>query len=226
MNYIFVDFEMETIDRIHKAERKISRMEIIEIGAVMINDSYDEISSFKRYVKPQYSEHISNAITDLTGISDETLKGAGRFEDEITEFASWCCSQGNDFKVFAWSENDLKQITKELRLKNVAPDDNMQMVLDNWGDLQLEFDQSLCSYRHTSLSHALESLGVAFEGHMHDALDDSRNTARLYVEMRTSDDYKKDVAFIKNCFYDEKKGTGITLGDLIDFSKFTFDFSS
>ena len=35
---------------------------------------------------------------------------------------------------------------------------------------------------------------------------------------------KKDVEYIKSCFYDENRGSGVTLGDLFDFSKFNFEF--
>lgn len=225
MNYVFVDFEMDSVLREYKAERKICRMEIIEIGAVMLNESFEEISSFKRYVKPKYSEHVSSKIVELTGITDNCLMGAKNFETEINAFADWCLSMGEDIKVFAWSESDLKQVRGEIALKGISEGSSLIKVIDSWNDLQLEFDTSLCSDKSTSLVNALESLGVMFDGHMHDALDDSRNTAKLFVQMSTSDDYKKDVEFIKSCFHDESKGTGVTLGDLIDFSKFNFDFA-
>lgn len=218
MNYIFVDFEMETIDRCFKVERKLSRMEIIEIGAVMLNDDYEEIGSFKRYVKPEYIARISNKITDLTGITDDMLKGKNHSSREILEFAEWCVSMGEDFKVFAWSESDLKQLTGEINLKQIPMTDSLDKIINNWGDLQLEFDTSLYSGRQTSLTNALSSLGIAFEGQAHDALDDARNTARLFVEMSTSEDYKSDVEYIKSCIYDENRGSGVTLGDLFDFS--------
>lgn len=219
MNYIFVDFEMETIDRCFKAERKVSRMEIIEIGAVMLNDAHEEISSFKRYVKPEYIDHISHKISELTGINDETLRGKNHSSKEIAEFAQWCNSFGSDIKVFAWSESDLKQLTGEINLKNIPMTEELERVIECWGDLQLEFDTSLYSDRQTSLTNALASLGIAFEGQAHDALNDSRNTARLYVEMVTSEDYRRDVEFVKSCIYDENRSSGVTLGDLFDFSK-------
>lgn len=226
MNYVFVDFEMEVVTREHKADRKLCRQEIIEIGAVLLNEKYEEIASFKRYVKPMFSESVSPIIRDLTGITTEMLADKRHIDLELPEFADWCASFGSEFKVFAWSENDLNQVINEMRQKNIPVTNNLHLMIDSWSDLQLEFDTSLCSDKHTSLSNALDSLGLRFEGQMHDALDDAHNTGRLYVEMSTSEEYKKDVEFIKNCFHDESKGTGITLGDLIDFSKFNFDFAS
>lgn len=224
MNYIFVDFEMERIDRIHKLERRICRMEIIEIGAVMLNSEYEEISTFKRYVKPSYSEHITKLITELTGISDSTLISKGSITEELQAFADWCLSMGDEFKVYAWSENDLSQVKSEMKLKAIPQTISLGKVIESWSDLQLEFDKSLLKDKHTSLSNALDSLGMVFEGHMHDALDDAHNTGRLFKAMSTSEDYKEEVNIIRSYLYDENKKTGSTLGDLLDFSIFNFDF--
>ena len=47
MKYVFVDFEMNLIDSEHGQEKKICKSEIIEIGAVKLDDNYDEIDSFQ-----------------------------------------------------------------------------------------------------------------------------------------------------------------------------------
>ena len=145
--------------------------------------------------------------------------------DELQAFAEWCCSYGDEFKIYAWSQNDLSQVKKEMKLKNIARTQAIDLMINNWQDLQLEFDKSLLKDYHTSLSDALDYLGMAFEGRMHDALDDAHNTARLYVSMSTSEDYKNEIDIIKSYLYDEHKHKGATLGDLIDFSKFNFDFN-
>ena len=67
MRYIIVDFEMNKLDKQYKykEERKICYQEIIEIGAVMLNDRYQEISRFRTYVKPQYAEETSRGLLEL-----------------------------------------------------------------------------------------------------------------------------------------------------------------
>ena len=52
MHHIFVDFEMNHIAGQYEEERSFSKMEIVEIGAVMLDEHYQEISSFQSYVKP------------------------------------------------------------------------------------------------------------------------------------------------------------------------------
>lgn len=56
-----MDFEMNQIDNSHPDELKICKNEIIEIGAVKLDDTYKEIDSFKTYVKPgNYACDIQN----------------------------------------------------------------------------------------------------------------------------------------------------------------------
>ena len=220
MKYIFVDFEMQKIDKIHKEKRAICKQEIIEIGAIMLDEDYNEISTFKKYVKPAYSEHISRNITELTGITDNYLFCQKDIAFEIEEFAKWCLSYDDDITVYAWSENDLKQINEEFQLKGIEFSDNMKKLVSNWVDLQAEYDKAVGAERPTSLSKALESIGIYFQGHMHDALDDSRNTATIFKELSDPEGFQESIKYIKGFVYTSTSNKGTTLGDLIDFSKF------
>ncbi len=220
MKYVFVDFEMSIIGKNYKEQRKIWRQEIIEIGAVMLDESFSEVSSFKKYVKPEYARHISNTIYDLTGIDDHFLNGCNGIEEELSAFAEWCLSTGDEITIYAWSESDLTQIQKEYILKGIEPTDSLNKVIESWKDLQAEYDESVGSPAPTALHKALASIGVSFEGKMHDALDDARNTAKLFVEMSDPDEFKKTVNYSHEYIDNDNRGT--TLGDLFDFSKFGF----
>ena len=59
MKHIVVDLEMNGISKEHKEERQFWGREVIEIGAVVLDDSYNEIGSFKTLVKPQYNDRIT-----------------------------------------------------------------------------------------------------------------------------------------------------------------------
>ena len=58
MHHIFVDFEMNHIAGEYQEERTFSKMEIVEIGAVMLDDQYQEISSFRSYVRQEFNDKI------------------------------------------------------------------------------------------------------------------------------------------------------------------------
>lgn len=50
MVHIVVDLEMNRLDFKYENERKISTNEVIEIGAVAVNEKFGEIGVFKMYV--------------------------------------------------------------------------------------------------------------------------------------------------------------------------------
>ena len=221
MRYVFVDFEMATIGKDYKEQRRIWRHEIIEIGAVMLDESFSEIASFKRYVKPDYSRHISTTIFNLTGINDYFLNGCNGIQEELDAFAAWCLSSGDEVIVYAWSDSDLNQIQKEYLLKELVPSENLERICAAWKDLQALYDEAVEANCPTALHKALASIGVDFDGKMHDALDDARNTATIFVELSNPEEFRKTVNYIHE--YTERKTNSVTLGDMFDFSKFSFE---
>lgn len=114
MRDIFVDFEMNSINTKFCAAKKRCWGEIIEIGAVMLDENLEEIDSFKCYVKPEYNEEIFEKYRVLTGISTNMVAGADTFETAYKSFMQWC---GKDYELYAWSDNDKGQIRKEMELK-------------------------------------------------------------------------------------------------------------
>ena len=58
MRYIIMDLEMNKVANEYRMERRICKMEVIEIGAAVLNEAYQEIGSFKTLVKPQYNDVI------------------------------------------------------------------------------------------------------------------------------------------------------------------------
>lgn len=222
MKHIFIDLEMEKVSKAHKAERKRCRQEIIEIGAVMLNEQNEEISSFKKYIKPEYIEHISPKIEDLTGISDAKLEGQCNFSEGLKEFISWAFSFDKEVKIYSWSDSDIIQINQECALKNIEIEGDLLTLVNNWIDLQCEFDTVSGARKSTSLLNALGAFDIDFEGQMHDALFDARNTATIYKMLLTEEGKEKAVRYVKKYlsgeYHDEQTGT--TLGDLFDFSQF------
>ncbi|MCR5025590.1 MAG: exonuclease domain-containing protein [Lachnospiraceae bacterium] len=216
MKHIVVDLEMNNVK--DPEAKQICLMETIEIGAVMLDDNLNEISSFQTYVKPEYNDHIVRKIRNLTGISDEMVMEAPLFKEALKMFTSWCMEEGDDITIYAWSESDYEQISKEMILKHYGMSDNERLILENeWSDFQHEFDSNLGFERRASLNLALELGGIEFSGREHDALDDARNTAKLLHIFR--DEKLYDKVFRRISEYMHPTSTGSTIGSLIDFSE-------
>ena len=218
MKHIVVDLEMNMIRRKSEAWKKCTK-ETIEIGAVMLDDSLQEVSSFRTYVKPEYNDGIEKKIFELTGITDDMVLNAPKFNEALRMFTSWCLGAGDDVTVYAWSKNDYLQISKEIILKDYEITRQEASLLENaWSDFQQEFDSHLGFERNLSLKVALDMAGVNFSGREHDALDDARNTAELLHIFKDENLFDKTLRKIKE--FMEPTELVNTIGDLFDFSAF------
>jgi len=215
MNYIVVDLEMNPVAGEYKEERKISRNEIIEIGAVIMDEHFLVLGEFKTLVKPQYNDVIYKKYETLTGITTQMVSSAPVFATAYEMFVTWCESYGSEYEVYAWSENDYEQIVAEMKLKNYDKEEMMK-PLGKWFDFQKEYKETLGLERIMSLEKALNYAGIAFEGHMHDALCDAKNTAELFAIVRDEERRKTVLQAVMDVL--KPKNIGSTLGDLFDFS--------
>ena len=221
MKRIFVDFEMNPVNKKYDAERKVCGREIIEIGAVMLDENFTEIDEFKLYVKPEYNSGIYAKYAELTGIKTDDVAGADTFRKAYAEFLNWC---GADYEVYAWSNSDKSQVEKEMLLKGVEMDESYKYMFEHWIDFQKIFGEIVNSEQLISLENALNSCGIPFSGKKHDALFDARNTSKLFIESRISD-LSKCINIVREYISGGKPATKTTLGDLFDFSSLGLQFT-
>lgn len=218
MKHIVVDLEMNNIRQKSEA-RRICTNETIEIGAVMLDDNLQEISSFRTYVKPEYNDGIVPKISRLTGITDAMVVNAPKFKEALRMFTNWCLGTGDEVTIYAWSDTDFNQIRKEIVLKEYEiSEDERNLLETEWTDFQQEFDGHLGFERQVSLRMALDMAGIDFSGREHDALDDARNTAELLQIFRDEDLFDRTLRKIEEIM--KPSSLGNTLGSMIDLSMF------
>lgn len=209
MIHIFVDFEMNCIakDLFEKIEK--CHMEIIEIGAVAIDDSMAEIGSYKRYIKPQYNEHIMPRYVELTGINDKTVADADNFREVILDFVKWCKSLdgGEGYRIYSWSECDKDQLRRELKQKKIALNKftDIRSMLNDWCDYQKEFSRLIGVGHPISLDKAVDLVGESFVGRMHDALCDARNTAGVFTAVHDTENFEHCIERIREILKKEEE---------------------
>lgn len=220
MKHIVVDLEMNGLAKEYQEERQIWGREVIEIGAVVLDDSYNEIGSFKTLVKPQYNDRITPYFSNLTGITTEMVAEAPHFEEALKTFVAWCRSLDKKVHIYQWSESDLEQIVKEIELKRIVLDDQNQKMLDGWEDFQKEYGETLHLENSVSLKNAAMYAGVDFEGREHDALDDARNTATLLRIVRTPELCKQALEHVIDALTPSSSGS--TLGSMFNFAELGF----
>ena len=150
MVHIVIDLEMNPVKRDLKSVRQFLLDEVIEFGAVKLDENYQPISEFQSYVKPQYGE-INKHITQLTGITNETVADKNVFADEFKNFFDWIGTW--DMTLYSWSPSDIKQLKAECayKIKNF----NSERLERQWIDLQKVFDDKIGLHSNLALKHAV-----------------------------------------------------------------------
>lgn len=215
MNKIFIDLEMHPIPRNLTEEREICTQEIIEIGAVKLNEQNKEIDSFCEFVRPKYVTKIYAKFRKLTGITTEDIQEASEIEDVLRRFIAWC---GEDYEIYSWSDSDIWQFLNETRLKGLDQMEGLSYMYNHWRDFQQEFCELLHLQKVMNLGRAVSLAGLDFSGREHDGLADARTTSLLYVESRDSKSFDR----LRKLVIDAFSGHTFTMGDMFDFGSITF----
>lgn len=176
--HVVVDFEMCKVTKLQKTREFSLGAEIIQIGAVLLDENNDEIDSFSTYVKPEYGR-LDNFITKLTGITEYNLKDAPKFSDALSRFMSWV-PEGT--VAVSWSHTDDKQLKKEAEAKGIEME-GLYKLLETWEDCQATFSDKMNTTKAYNLTEALNIADIYYEDGAHDGLVDARNTALLYAKM-------------------------------------------
>lgn len=177
--YVIVDLEMCRVPKGLKREEFRGANEIVEIGAVLLDNTYEITDKFKTYVSPEYGE-VDRYIQELTGITKTDTVDAPTIKEALELFAEWL---PEDAILVSWSDNDEKQIRKEIELKNLEIP-KIQNYLINWKDCQKTFSEKMNTSKKYRLSEALIIADIDYNENIHDGLVDAENTAMLFAKMK------------------------------------------
>ena len=176
--YVVYDLEMCKVPKGEKREEFGSRQELIQIGAVLLDEEFKTIDTFMTYVAPRFG-FVDSFIEKLTGITPANTSNAPSTEDALNAFQAWI---PNDAVLVSWSENDPIQIYHEIDGKHIELP-RLETLLDDSIDCQWEFEDKIGATRAYGLSDALSITGIDCDSGAHDALIDARNTALLFAKI-------------------------------------------
>ena len=171
MNYIVFDLEWNQCsdEGATLLEPVVLTGEIIEIGAVKLNDDFQKVDELRLYIQPTYYKKLHNRIVSLTGIRQKTLDEEGLpFPQAFEKFRQWC---GEEYSYMTWSTSDLPELLDNMLLHGIDVSD-----LPDTYDIQRMFSREIMRInRRLSLDEALRILGESGDT-AHDALHDANNT--------------------------------------------------
>lgn len=203
--YVIVDFEMCHVPKGPIRQQYNYGTEIIEIGAVLLDESLDVVDEFKSFVSPQYG-FINDSVRKLTNISAQDIAGAPCFKDAMELFLDWI---PDDAVLVSWSENDEIQVRYEAEGKNLS-NPQLESYFGNWIDCQKTFGEKMNNERCYNLTEALRITGIDYEDGEHDALIDAKNTALLFTKMEREPELKLSK------YYAEQKSKHLTSNPFAD----------
>jgi len=153
------------------------RPEIIEIGIVEADPKSCAILREARFlVRPRVSE-VSEYCTRLTGLTPREVARGGRPLGEALRTLAKNFGPANKLTT-AWGD-DWSGLQDECAACGVGN----PFPRENFVDLGKSYALLMGTAKRPGLSATLERLGIAFEGRPHRAVDDARNTLRLYFEV-------------------------------------------
>ena len=161
MNYIILDLEWN--GSYSKSERKFIN-EIIEFGAVKVDNDFNIIDTFSTLIIPQIGKKICNRVSELTKITNDELKDNGitfqQASEMFTEFSSDCV-------IMTWGNSDIHAL-----IDNYVYYYNDYHVpfLKKYCDIQKYCEKSMGIYnasQQIGLSTCAEELKVDFSEEEH-----------------------------------------------------------
>lgn len=151
-------------------------MEVIEIGAVRLDSSLQQVDEFSALIKPVHFSKLNSFIKQKTGILQEEIDQAEGYPKVIANFMSWL-NQSESILLFTWGGEDLKRIVFDTRMHKL--DDSFWMTVDYY-DLLKGFLRYRNLKNDVSVEAALLNLDLTANGSAHRALDDARMTSDVF----------------------------------------------
>ena len=157
---------------------KPRQVEIIEIGAVKVNEELDIVDEFCMFIKPLLHPKIDKFCTKLTSITQDDVEDAPHFDEVIAEFEKWMDVENTRTALFSWGDFDRRQFVKDAQLHELD-----LTWLKYWACLQSHYSKFKGSSNQIGLKNALKLEGLEFDGVQHRAIEDARNMAELFKQV-------------------------------------------
>ncbi len=188
--------------------------EIIEVGAVRLDESLKVVNTFHAAIRPVVSKKLSGIVTDLTNITAEELEDGTTFQAMVRDFTAWLGD--GEVAVLTWSVTDLLVLMENCGFffrKQTIPFLRYYMDCQAYVQQRLALDDG----QQLGLARAGELLSVPEEDvAFHRALDDSLLTAKVLQAAAEPASLLAGVQTVDEEFYRRVTFKVTVLGDLTD----------
>lgn len=156
----------------------LEKQEIIELAAARLNPETGEIEDeFDSFVRPVTNPQLSEYCNELTSIRQADVDNAETFPSVWKRFLQWV-GEPRETLLLSWGAYDDKQLRQECNKHG------LEYPFTEHFNLKNRFAE-VFNVRPKGMAKALRHLNLELEGRHHRGIDDVRNIARIYREIRS-----------------------------------------
>ena len=174
MEYIIIDLEWNQPENNYQSKTLHGMpFEIIEIGAIKLNNKKEYISSFSEMIRPLVYPHIHRITHEITNFSSDDLKNCRIFPEVINDFKKWC---GDNCVYCIWGSMDLTELQRNINYYDLPLPEFPVYYYDIQKIFSLAFEDGKS---RRSLEYAVNFLNIEKTRPFHRALDDAFYTSEI-----------------------------------------------
>lgn len=178
VNYIVFDLEWNQGGENEDQLLDSIPFEIIEIGAVKLNEKKEVIDRYERLIKPVVYHKMHYIAKKMLGLTMEDLEKEDSFVDILPDFLNWC---GKDYIFCSWGPLDLIELQRNMRYHHLPElSDGPLRYLDIQKLFSYQFEDKKL---RRSLEYAVNYLEIDETLAFHRAYDDAYYTGLVFQKI-------------------------------------------
>lgn len=212
VDYIIIDLEWNQCPLGRDRGERNLPFEIIEIGAVKLDENRKRKGKFHSLIKPQVYHKLHYRISEIIHIDKQELEQGESFEAVIRDFFAWC---GEDFRFGTWGSTDLTELQRNMDyfgIKGISEKPFFYYDVQKLFSLETEGHQN----PHT-LAYAVDYYELEHSEDFHRALADAQYTAKVFQKITEN---IVERYFSIDCYHNPKTKEEELYVDYGSYSKF------
>lgn len=174
MNYIVFDLEFNMFFRFKEGDlaNPSLKNEIIQIGAVKLNDRLERIGKFNLLIKPVVYKRLNPYVKRKTNINTSRVVQRRPFQEAMESFKAWI---GNEAVLCSWGQDDILGLRENCSFFGFNT-----LLFDKFINIQKIYMKFEGLTKQPSLESAVDGLEIEKNLPFHDAFSDAVYTGDIF----------------------------------------------
>jgi len=188
MNYIVFDLEFNQGYNFAKGTKSLINpkcpFEIIQIGALKLNDHFETIGTLDVIVKPEIYTTLNPFVKELTGITMDELNTGKSFKEMYKDFSDFIKTDRSVLCV--WGIADIKELIRNITFYELdsLPSPTEYIDIQSFTSSSLNCKKGI----NIGLGNAAKLLEIPIESQFHNAFNDAFYTTEVFKKI-----YNKEI---------------------------------